>query len=81
MPEVILLYPWVSHPNTDHLLHGEGRRDAEPSALCCNENRKAFIGTLRKWNDSHSHTRTQKKAGLENPTSTKNKGVNKFFQD
>lgn len=25
MPEIILLYPRVSHPDTDGLLHGEGR--------------------------------------------------------
>lgn len=29
MPEVILSYPWVPHPDTNHLLHGEGRRDTD----------------------------------------------------
>ena len=34
MPEVILSYPRVPHPDTDDLLHGGSRRDAELNAVC-----------------------------------------------
>lgn len=33
MPEVILSYPRVPHPDTDDLLHGGSRRDAELNAV------------------------------------------------
>lgn len=43
VPKVILLYPRVSNPDTDDLLHGEGRRDAELNELHVTK-RKVFMG-------------------------------------
>lgn len=43
MPEVILSYPRVPHPDTDDLLHEEGRRKTLNRLLCVKEKGKFLL--------------------------------------
>lgn len=61
MPKVILSYPRVPHPDTNDLLHGEGRRDwnTELNVLGYKKE-EVFICRLRKCNDKHYKNQVRK---------------------